>query len=213
MGARDAHATHRLGDLRHWGRQARTRALTSGSSPGPCAAGQLRSPSLYPHNIAVVRGRAGRRAPAANQSRTFNGHARASSSVCPGPALADSTMRSDVTRSLRATVVASPSSSRGSPSGLRARSPRPAAPTTSRLALGSLFFLLLSTLFRPPGDTGTTGNHSNYGGCIYYSTATNGAHPSTRDRTSRSCPRVLTVLHDEVYQRMTLLNAFSMPVL
>ena len=55
-----------------------------------------------PHNLAVVGAAPGRRAPAANQSRTFNGH-EAKARVCPGPALAVSTMRSDVTRSLRAT--------------------------------------------------------------------------------------------------------------
>ena len=82
--------------------------------------------------------RAGRRAPAANQSRTFHGHARkqrvprAYSCGLYYAIRCDSLVESD--------GVASPSSSRGSPSGLRARSPRPAVPTTSRLALGSLFF-------------------------------------------------------------------------
>ena len=112
-------------------------ALTSGSSPGPCAGGQLRSPSLSPNNTRWM-GRAAEspgRKP--EQDLTWT---RGESSVCPGPALAayynairrDSLAESD--------VVASPSSSRGSPRSLRARSPRPAAPTTSRLALGSLFF-------------------------------------------------------------------------
>merc|ERR1711969_502135 len=38
----------------HGGAKRGPGALTSGSSPGPCAAGQLRSPSLPPPNIAVV---------------------------------------------------------------------------------------------------------------------------------------------------------------
>ena len=139
MGARDAHASHRLGDLRHWGRQARTRGphlrLLPRARARPARYGRLPS---SPNNIAVVGAAPGRRAPAANQSRTFHGHARkqrvprAYSCGLYYAIRRDSLGESD--------VVASPSSSRGSPSGLRARSPRPAVPTTSRLALGSLFF-------------------------------------------------------------------------
>ena len=44
-GARDAHALHRLGTF-GGGAKRGPGALTSGSPPGPCAAGQLRSPSL-----------------------------------------------------------------------------------------------------------------------------------------------------------------------
>ena len=54
----------------HGGAKRGPGALTSGSSPGPCAAGQLRSPSFSPNNIAVVGAAPGRRASAANQSRT-----------------------------------------------------------------------------------------------------------------------------------------------
>ena len=75
LGAR-AHASHRLGDLRHWGRQARTRGPHLRLLPGPVRGrpATLAVPSS-PNNIAVVGAAPGRRAPAANQSRTSNGHA------------------------------------------------------------------------------------------------------------------------------------------
>ena len=98
LGARDANASHRLGTFGNGGAKRGPGALTSGSSPGPCAAGQLRSPSLSPNNTRWM-GRAGRRAPAANQSRTSHGHA-AKAACAPGLLLRPTTMRSHETRSL-----------------------------------------------------------------------------------------------------------------
>ena len=100
LGARDAHASHRLGDLRHWGRQARTRGPHLRLLPGPVRGRPATlAVSLYPTNIAVVRGRAWSESPGRKPEQDLQ-RTRGESSVCPGPALATSTMRSDVTRCL-----------------------------------------------------------------------------------------------------------------
>ena len=141
LGACDANASHRLGTFGIGGAKR-------GPGPSPSAPPRARArPASYarlslPHNIAVDRAAPGRRAPAANQSRTSNGH-EAKAACARGLLLRPTTMRSDVTRSLRAT------SSLHLPhlvdhlavSALARRALRPRRPRTSPLALFSFPFL------------------------------------------------------------------------
>ena len=90
-----------------WGPSA-LGAPSADPGPSPPAPPRARArPASYarlslPHNLAVVGAAPGRRAPAANQSRTSNGH-EAKAACARGLLLRPTTMRSDVTRSLRAT--------------------------------------------------------------------------------------------------------------